>query len=494
MLKILWVEDRLGGKQAELFGDRPVTLITNFDDAEETIHNHIKEFDLVVLDIDLEESDISENINQHAKAYGLDALEFLKESGMTLFLTLLESGFPKKHIVFLTANSDEKSGLFDQLQIAHEEKNFDYRDSIFSEIQNFLGEDELKECEKLISGGDTDKLILYLKEYFDALNRGGNKNTYNRFCDAYKRCRIQPPEAISKSLSDVKKLLCHWLDKYEDNEYLILRRGIIEGCQQLKKLNNKLRFTQFAVEGKAAFLDSDDYLDVLENFLPLREPANKATLYRLFIRTLAHEWEESVEPKKLDDDQTTFAFSWIMKMTRNWIAHNSTAIFNNLTEKDVAYLFICNMRAIFNLGEEAKEYEKILFSLFNKRQESEAYKESEQIIKEKRIPLVKYYVSYFNEKTKRTQVHHILHDLQNNKNKLKEKGDDFFITGLYHSFWYLTSEHDNKKDKAKENRNDPNQVYKSRYYTFDCFDYSQSEFLLKFSSHIYHRSFPRPNP
>ena len=313
----------------------------------------------------------------------------------------------------------------------------------------------------------------------------------NSFSDFKKQCDdIYIPEVVGFEKSDAEYgKLRQWI-KERESDYAILRRGIIEGCRQLKELKEKLRFDKFSKDDKKpAFLDADDYLDVLENFLPLREPGNKATLYKLFIRTLAHEWEESVEPKKIDDDQTTLAFSWVMKMTRNWMAHNSTAIFKNLAEQDVAYLFICNMRAIFDLGSETKDYEKNLFLLFNKSEESEAFKESELIVKEKRIPLVKHFVSYFNEKTKRTQVHNILHELQNNKAKLKAKGDDFFITGLYHSFWFLTSEHDDKKDKALENNRNPNQVYISRHYTFYCFDYAQSEFLLKFSSHIYNRSF-----
>jgi len=311
------------------------------------------------------------------------------------------------------------------------------------------------------------------------------------FGDFKKQCDdIYIPEVVGFEKSDAEYgKLRQWV-KEQESDYAILRRGIIEGCRQLKNLKENLRFNKFtADEKKPAFLDVDDYLDVLENFLPLREPDNKAALYKLFIRTLAHEWEESVEPKKIDDDQATLAFSWIMKMTRNWMAHNSTAIFNNLTEQDVAYLFICNMRAIFDLGNEIRDYEKNLFLLFNKSEESEAFKKSELIIKEKRIPLVKHFVSYFNEKTKRIQVHNILHELQNNKSKLKAKGDEFFITGLYHSFWFLTSEHDDKKDKAVENNRNPSQVYISRHYTFYCFDYTQSEFLLKFSSHIYNRSF-----
>jgi hypothetical protein len=129
--------------------------------------------------------------------------------------------------------------------------------------------------------------------------------------------------------------------------------------------------------------------------------------------------------------------------------------------------------------------------LFNISEESEAFIASESSVKEKKIPLVKNYVSYFNEtETNAIHVHNILHDLQNDKAKLKDKGDDFFVTGLYQSFWFLTSRCSNKNDKAKENSNNPNQVFISRHYSFDFFDYSQSEFLLKFSSHIYNRSFP----
>ena len=316
----------------------------------------------------------------------------------------------------------------------------------------------------------------------------GEMNSFDGF---KKQCDdIYIPNVIGFEKRDAEYgKLREWI-KERESDYVKLRRGIIEGCKQLKELKEKLCFDKYSKDDKKpAFLDMDDYLDILESFLPLREPSNKAALYKLFIRTLAHEWEESVEPKRINDDQTTFAFSWIMKMSRNWMAHNSTAIFNNLKEQDIAYLFVCNMRAIFDLGIDVKGYEKNLFILFNKSEETKAFKSSELIVKEKDIPLVKHYVSYFNEKTKKVQVHHILHDLQNDKAKLKEKGDDFFITGLYHSFWFLTSEHDDKKDKAVENNRNPNQVYISRHYTFYCFDYTQSEFLLKFSSHIYSRSF-----
>jgi hypothetical protein len=187
----------------------------------------------------------------------------------------------------------------------------------------------------------------------------GEQSSFSGF---KKQCDdIYIPEVVGFEKGDANFWkLRQWIKKRE-SDYAILRRGIIEGCRYLKALKESLRFDKFSKDiKKPAFLDVDDYLDVLENFLPLREPDNKATLYKLFIRTLAHEWEESVKPTKVDDDQITLAFSWIMKMTRNWMAHNSTAIFNNLAEQDVAYLFICNMRAIFDLGIEAKDYEKSL--------------------------------------------------------------------------------------------------------------------------------------
>lgn len=374
MLKILWVEDQLGGKQTEWFGDRPVTVITNFDDAEQTITNKIEEFDLVVLDINLEDSGVTENINKHAKAYGLDASVFLKESGMTLFLTLLENGFPKERIVFLTANSDKELDLVSQLQIAHDEKNFDERDNVFAEIQGVLDEDKLKECEKLLIAANADELILYLKEYFDGSNQGGKKNTYNSFCDAYKRCRIKPPEAINKNLQNVKKYLVQWLHKHEKNQYLILRRGIIEGCEflksHIKKDDSNIQFRDF-IKGdnnnqpsiEIPTTDIENYLDALIQSLVIREPIDESALniqYRLFLRALVHEWEENIDPNKKYNYKDINTFAWLSKMTRNWTSHAN--LLEPLNPQIIAFLFMVNMRAMFKIPPETQSFEDILLS------------------------------------------------------------------------------------------------------------------------------------
>ena len=297
---------------------------------------------------------------------------------------------------------------------------------------------------------------------------------------AFESAKIALPPIYEKANPKVQQ----WVKTRYENPYSRLRRGIIEACQYLKNQKDKLRFDKFCKEGKKAFLDINDYLATLENFLPLREPepSDKKILYKLFIRTLAHEWEDSVEPKVLDD-KGSFAFSWVMKMTRNWIAHNSTAIFTNLTEQDIAYLFICNMRAMFDLDDTVQSYEKHLFSLFDIKADTE------NKIRNKDIPLIDTYVSYFNEKTNRTDVHNILNDLQNDKYKLQNKGDEFFITGLYHCFWFLTSSHNNQKDRARPNDKNPNQVFVSRHYTFEFFNYTKTDFLFELAQCIYNRSF-----
>ncbi len=373
MLKILWVEDQLGGKQTEWFGDRPVTVITNFDDAEKTIINSIDEFDLVVLDINLEDSSVTENINKHAKAYGLDASVFLKESGMTLFLTLLENGFPKERIVFLTANSDEKTNLLDKLQSGLEQKNFDLVDSVLAEIQNGLGEEQVNECQKLITAGDINLLIRYLKEYFEGLNKETTPNTYDSFCAAYKRCRIKPPEAINKNLQSVKRYLVQWLNEHEKKQYLVLRRGIIEGCEflksHIKKDDSNIQFRDFIkLDNNQPSIEIptteiENYLDALIQSVVIREPIDESSLniqYRLFLRALVHEWEENIDPNKKYNYNDINTFAWLSKMTRNWTSHAN--LLEPLNPQIIAFLFMVNMRAMFKIPPETQSFEDILLS------------------------------------------------------------------------------------------------------------------------------------
>lgn len=313
----------------------------------------------------------------------------------------------------------------------------------------------------------------------------GQDTTYGDFSKKSIEIFAPPVKCFGKG-DDGNNKLRKWITEQE-SDYVKLRRGIIKGCQYLKTLTKSdLLFNNVIDDDKKySFDDILDYIEVIENFLPLREPQSNTSLYKLFIRTLTHEWEAPSNKKMASiPDHAVKAFSLIMRMSRNWITHNSNAIFNNLTEQDVSYLFICNMRAMFNLDKKLVGYEKYLLFLFHQNEEETAFKESELNVRNNNIQLTKNYIIYFNElKNAKIDIYDILKDLQDNKKKLKELEDKergFFVRGLYQLFWLLTSTIQVQKDSTN-----PNQVILS----FNSFDYKKSEFLLKFSSYIYNRSF-----
>ena len=57
------------------------------------------------------------------------------------------------------------------------------------------------------------------------------------------------------------------------------------------------------------------------------------------------------------------ALGWIMKNVRNWTAH--TSVINRLEAQDVAFMFLINMRAMFDLGPKLVTYERVLLALFS---------------------------------------------------------------------------------------------------------------------------------
>lgn len=304
----------------------------------------------------------------------------------------------------------------------------------------------------------------------------GEKNSLKDFT---KKCsEIYMPEVIpfEKTDADYEKLR-DWIKKQE-SDYVKLRRGIMTACQDLKTL--PVRFNKFIKdpEKQVNSTDMQDYLGVLENFLPLREPDDKAALYKLFIRTLTHEWE-AAEPNKSTSLQELFAFAAIMKVSRNWIAHSN--IFNKVNEQDIAFLFICNMRAMFELSNDLLIYEANLLNLFSKSLDAiEFNKKIGKTQQDRDLPLSKYYIALLEEagkiygtKTWETDFHNVLKNLQ--KDKAKNKSSDFFIEKLYQCFWFLTS---------------TGYIYTPKMeYQFSHFKYGQTNFLLEFSRRIYNRSF-----
>jgi hypothetical protein len=80
--------------------------------------------------------------------------------------------------------------------------------------------------------------------------------------------------------------------------------------------------------------------------------------YRLFLRTLVHEWEENILAPKSN------TFARISKSTRNWTSHAN--LLETLNTEIIAFLFLVNMRAMFKLPSETQPYEKILLSCISR--------------------------------------------------------------------------------------------------------------------------------
>lgn len=205
----------------------------------------------------------------------------------------------------------------------------------------------------------------------------GEKNSFIGF---KKQCDdIYIPEVVGFEKSDAEYgKLRQWV-KERESDYAILRRGIIEGCGFLKshieKDDGNIQFRDFIkIENNQPAIeipnmDIKNYLAALSQFLAIKQPNASADMniqYRLFLRTLVHEWEENIDPNSFKEKhgndmskiRDIYTFAWIMKMTRNWVSHAN--LLEPLHPQIIAFLFLVNMRAMFKLPKAIQPYERIL--------------------------------------------------------------------------------------------------------------------------------------
>ncbi|MFI3155029.1 MAG: hypothetical protein QX199_02615 [Methylococcaceae bacterium] len=299
---------------------------------------------------------------------------------------------------------------------------------------------------------------------------------------AFETAKIASPQIYQKSNQYVQD----WVESRYKNPYSRLRRGIIEGCQYAKNLTiDKLYFNKFTNNNESVQpKDIFNYLEILENFLPLREPANKQSLYKLFIRTLSHEWE-AAKIIRFDKEKPDAVLAWIMRNTRHWITHNSS-LFSDADEQLIAFLFMMNMRVMFSSADYVVQtHENILLKLFDNESLPE------QTFKEQSIPVSEAYLNlrniirdenqnpeykklnieeafYFNEMANNIQLS--TSPIRNDKK--------LFTKLLYQMFWLTTCNPfvDKKNSSSLEIK-------------FGNFNYFDKPYLLKLARSIYNRSF-----
>ena len=202
---------------------------------------------------------------------------------------------------------------------------------------------------------------------------GEKESTFGEFSDHCQKALIPLPDAFGKDDAGLEAFRT-WLADRQKSAFAQLRRGVIEGCQQVRSLIGEqpeaIQFHKFLNSGEASTTSMDDFLATLEAFLPAREPSRDdlARLMRLFVRAFAHEWENDAKPSNIRLQpgerlpHVLRAYGWVMKNTRNWLTHSASL--DRLSPATVAYLFMLNLRAMFVLPMETQRYEYQLFSLF----------------------------------------------------------------------------------------------------------------------------------
>jgi hypothetical protein len=318
MVHFLWVEDFEGDN----FKSYTECLFADFVPQNDIPdgHGELKQF-LLPYGIFLE-------------SYFLDALAFIRDSDK-LF-----------KIDFVILDID--------LPIAQYEDENNYLSDILARYQN--DEQALRKVagyqlyiELVIKLGFPEQRILFCSNHADYLNN---------ILEAFENAKISLPnqscvntnqQRIATKADNV--FLQEWVRNAQNNSYLAIRRAIVEYCQYLQKITRKgkkLQFELFLDENrKLSTSDMRLYLEILQTLLPLREHEikNKRQLYKIFLRTLAHQWDAVTHEKDVTDPALLSYFT-VMKTLRNWLSHVADKL-DKIDEKMLAFLIIVNMRAMY---------------------------------------------------------------------------------------------------------------------------------------------------
>jgi hypothetical protein len=318
-------------------------------------------------------------------------------------------------------------------------------------------------------------------------NHGDQQKNYR---EPFDQAKIALPDIYTKSPRE--NPVSDWIVPRHQNRYTTLRRGIHEGCRAiLETLSaDTIRFTQFIDTDKRDITVSDmqAYLETLQKLLPLREPGEteKRKLFKLLLRTLVHEWDAK-DTKKFDNDYIGI-FCRILTHTRNWASHSD--VLDDVTEEDLAFLFIAAMRTMFQLGStQPTLHEGMLLKLFKATDNQEMCRKIGKSCTDTELPLAQTYFDLKNEVIKTAGVRDALRfsDLLNNLHTGGERNFNY-IDGLYQLFWHglspVRSFHGGTRIDDKQN---VCFCYSFRLNDYGCKD--RGSFLFEFSRHIYQRSF-----
>ena len=342
--------------------------------------------------------------------------------------------------------------------------------------------------DQLIKNGFPDDNIVFFTANDNAV--------IDEFEKACSKLRIEKPKhSFSKKEADYAKLRT-WLNEKTATPYLTLRRGVIEGCRfltdQLKeKSSDQLR--DFLIFHKSKGVSEDErlyvlnYLKILERFFPPHPPVDKEgreNMYFLFLKELSADWEMNSRIAGVADItnpelmfETTCQNQ--MRILRNWTAHNKMD--KDLSEKEVAYLFMTGMRAYMksDIGK-PEHYEKIMFQLFQPYPDYKKNIVSGNYLAESYCLLLK------NCKEMKEGFIELVNEFGGPRKNPRETVQKWSLKLLYQTFWHGLFPTESSKVALSSGTNQLDIKI-----TFIVNDLSQIIFLDELAKHIFNESFWR---
>ncbi len=157
---------------------------------------------------------------------------------------------------------------------------------------------------------------------------------------AFGEAKLKLPDIPTKQREEDIAYVQDWVKKYRENPYSVLRRGILNVLDEIESNANIDLTEPFK---KDVPVNKDTFLEGLRFMLTSpRVPDKPQQLFRSLCDYLTKYFDKkgNLEPKEY------FFPSYLI---RNWVAHNILAHSQSeLSEPDVAFLFILVMKAMFD--------------------------------------------------------------------------------------------------------------------------------------------------
>ncbi len=380
-MRILWVEDN-GQLSPELIKDwfgefatqHDIERHYGFTDAYRNIQSQTRNYDCVILDINLENGEFNrQDFTNSDIVFPEQTENFLKEAGFHLYIQLLYKGFPVERITFLTGNASERDSsradLINRFKQAYLDENSTAYDECTAEIAAKLPDPLDRQFDDLLNTANFDELYAWLMQWASPatiLGEPAQTDTYGDLKARFYDARLTLPPPIEKGQLTAT-VLQNWLRQHcaatpgqrEEFDYLTLRRGILDVIKGIEN-DSQIQFTaDFQTD-----LDKDTFLaglawQVRDFALPKEDYAQS---YLALCDYLSKPFER-FDGRQLSGSQD---LKLPLYFLRNWIAHGLiTGSNTKMTAQAAAIAFLLAMQQLF--GVEKYGFQNELQRLFANR-------------------------------------------------------------------------------------------------------------------------------